>query len=145
MTFYNQLDHDHLDRTLIRGLLLGLRETSYATTSDEGRWSDLEAAAVKSLELEVLTKMRKLGFPAPDELHEIIRFNGDPIAEADIFYHPKLVVLIDGPDHEKDYVAVADEAKRKKLKARGYQIIVIHHSNVDGGIKELAERLNVSL
>jgi very-short-patch-repair endonuclease len=71
--------------------------------------------------------------------------NGEPIAEADLFYEPRIVVFIDGPDHDKDYVGAADEAKRRKLKARGYQVVVIHHAAVDDGVKELAERLNVSL
>lgn len=89
--------------------------------------------------------MRKLGLPAPDELHKIIKVNGDPIAEADLFYEPKIVVFIDGPKHDTDYVEVADVEKRKKLKARGYQIVVIRHDDVDAGVKELAGRLNVSL
>jgi very-short-patch-repair endonuclease len=71
--------------------------------------------------------------------------NGDPIAEADLFYEPKIVVFIDGPDHDKDYVGAADEAKRRKLKARGYQIVVIRHDSLDEGVRELADRLNVSL
>jgi hypothetical protein len=145
MTFYNQLDHDRLDRTLIRDLLLGLRTPSYEFAGGESRWEDLVDDAVRSLEPEVLTRIRRLGLPAPDELHKTIHVNGEPIAEADLFYEPKVVVFIDGPDHDKDYVGAADEAKRRKLKARGYQVVVIHHAAVDHGVKELAERLNVAL
>jgi len=145
MTFYNQLDHDRLDRTLIRDLLLGLRTPSYEFAGGESRWEDLVGEAVRSLEPEVLTRLRRLGLPAPDELHKTIHVNGEPIAEADLFYGPKVVVFIDGPDHDKDYVGVADEAKRRKLNARGYDVVVIHHAAVGDGVRSLAERLNVPL
>jgi MrfA Zn-binding domain len=145
MTFYNQLDHDRLDRSLVRDLLLGLRAPAYEFSGDESRWEDLVNDAVGSLEPEVLSRIRKLGLPAPSELHKTIHVNGDPIAEADLFYEPKTVVFIDGPAHDKNYVDAADETKRRKLKARGYQVVVIHHSAVDDGVKELAERLNIPL
>jgi hypothetical protein len=145
LTFYNQLDHDRLDRSLIKEMLLALRELEFEFSGDESRWDDIFAAADHSLEPDVLHRMHKLGLPAPDELHKVIKLNGDPIAEADLFYEPKIVVFIDGPKHDADYVGVADVEKRKKLKGRGYQIVVIRHDDVEAGVRELAERLNVSL
>jgi hypothetical protein len=72
-------------------LLLALREPGFEFSGNESRWDDVLAEAVHTLEPDVLSRMRKLGLPAPDELHKIIKLNGDPIAEADLFYEPKIV------------------------------------------------------
>ena len=72
-------------------------------------------------------------------MHRIITKDGDPIAEADLYYNPKICAFIDGPDHDKDYVKLDDEKKRSKLKKLGYKVIVIHHSTIDENIKSLNE------
>ncbi len=46
-------------------------------------------------------------------------------AIADFFYAPGILVFVDGSPHYKDYIAAADDGKRKRLKAKGYQIVAI--------------------
>lgn len=61
-------------------------------------------------------------------MHRIISKDGEPIAEADLYYEPKITVFIDGPDHDKEHVKLDDERKRSKLKKLGYKVVIIHHS-----------------
>ena len=70
-------------------------------------------------------------------MHKIISKDGEPIAEADLYYDPKTCVFIDGPDHDKDYVKEDDERKRSKLKKLGYKIIQIHYENINQGLEAL--------
>ena len=73
----------------------------------------------------------------PEEIHKIIYKDSEPIAEADLFFNPKICVFVDGPDHDKDYIRVDDEKKRTKLKKLGYKVISIHHLNLDEGFSIL--------
>ena len=56
-----------------------------------------------------------------------------PVAEADFFYKPNVVIFVDGDPHEKDYVKKADETKRDKLRALGYTVVSIKNiEDVEG-------------
>ena len=70
-------------------------------------------------------------------MHKVVSKDGEPIAEADLYYEPKICVFIDGPDHDKDYVKEDDERKRTKLKKLGYKINQIHHENINQGLEAL--------
>jgi len=50
-------------------------------------------------------------------------------------------LFVDGPAHDEDYVKRDDDEKRKKLKALGYRVYAIHHSNIDEGIARIREAL----
>jgi hypothetical protein len=46
-----------------------------------------------------------------------IIYDGDaPVASADFFYAPRTLVLVDGSPHYRDYIAAADQAKRKRSR-----------------------------
>ena len=60
------------------------------------------------------------------------------IAKPDFYYKKeKITLFVDGPAHDEDYVKKDDEEKRKKLKALGYRVYVIHHINLDDGVAKL--------
>lgn len=81
--------------------------------------------------------------PLPTDAQRAL-YDGDdvPVASADFYYGTKrLVVFVDGPPHDKDYVASADEEKRKKLKALGYRVLAIRHDHTDEDLHTLKSRL----
>jgi hypothetical protein len=93
--------------------------------------------AVSSLEKTVLRSIKEQAVKLPVEMHKVVSKDGEPIAEADLYYDPKICVFIDGPDHDKDYVKEDDERKRTKLKKLGYKIITIHYESIKDGIELL--------
>jgi hypothetical protein len=141
--FYNQRSHVEFDRTLLRDFLLRLASTDQLskTVDDNLLFEEYEEKlsrdAASSLELFVLRELKNRGLPMPSQLHKIISRDGDLIAEADFYYDPKIVVFIDGPDHDKEHVKASDEQKRSKLKRLGYKVITIHYSDVAAGIEEV--------
>ncbi|MEI6137957.1 MAG: DEAD/DEAH box helicase [Mariniphaga sp.] len=139
--FFNQRDHKLFDRQTVKDFLLGLAAVSSIQGSqDDNVMFDLYMQqAVSSLEKAVLRLLKEQGIKLPIEMHRIISKDGDPIAEADLYYDPKICAFIDGPDHDKDFVKLGDEKKRSKLKKLGYKVIVIHHSTIDENIKSLYE------
>ncbi|HII86056.1 TPA: hypothetical protein HA273_05755 [Candidatus Bathyarchaeota archaeon] len=45
------------------------------------------------------------------------------------------------PAHDLDYTKKDDEEKRRKVRALGYRVFAIHHSNIEQGIARLREAL----
>jgi very-short-patch-repair endonuclease len=87
----------------------------------------------------VLEQIRKRGLPLPtDTQHTIYDKEGIPVASADFFYETrKLVIFVDGPPHEKDYVASAAKEKRKKVKSLGYRVLAISHKKMEDDLHTL--------
>jgi len=79
----------------------------------------------------------------PDASQNVI-YDSDnsPLAIADFYYDPKIVVFVDGSPHHSDYVQVADNRKRRRLLALGYRVVVIKGENIMLGLQELSQRLN---
>jgi len=50
-------------------------------------------------------------------------------------------LFADGSPHYRDYVAAADATKRKRLKARGYRIVVVKAEDPEAGLHDLQTRL----
>lgn len=137
--FYNQRDHRLFDRALVKDFLLELAtlESLEGAVDQNVLFDEYMNRAASTLEKTVLRLLNDQGVRMPNELHKIISKDGEPIAEADLYYEPKIAVFIDGPDHDKDYVQEDDRVKRTKLKKLGYQVIVIHHSDIEGGTKSV--------
>ena len=137
--FFNQRDHKLFDRQTVKDFLLGLAAvTSIQGSQDDNVMFDIYMKqAVSNLEETVLRLLKEKGIKLPVEMHKNVSKDGEPIAEADLFYEPKICVFIDGPDHDKDYVIVDDERKRTKLKKLGYKIITIQYSSIIEGVELL--------
>ncbi len=145
-SFYNQRDHELLDRHLVLPLLGSLDDVSIepvqVTTGPS--LEELEAQCQSDFERQVLHAIHERGLPLPDAAQHTLYDGDEPIASADFYYEPKIVVFVDGSPHYRDYVAAADDTKRRRLKARGYRIVAIRADDVDGGLNELAGRLDLS-
>ena len=77
------------------------------------------------LECEVLATIRDWGLPLPDEAQKTAYEGDEPIAMADFFYEPRILVFVDSSPHYRDYVQAADEHKRRRLKDLGYRVVVV--------------------
>jgi len=99
----------------------------------------LESQCQSDFEREVLAAIRDQGLPLPDEAQKTVYEGDKPIATADFFYAPRILVFVDGSPHYRDYVAAADATKRKRLKAKGYRIVAI--KDVEAGLEELITKL----
>ncbi|GAB4543589.1 MAG: hypothetical protein Kow0063_36900 [Anaerolineae bacterium] len=142
-SFYNQRDHELLDRQLVLPLLRSLEDLSIdpiARPVGPGLEA-LEAGCGSDFERQVLRAIHERGLPLPDAAQHTLYDGDEPIAVADFFYAPKILVFVDGSPHYRDYVAAADETKRRRLKARGYRIVAIRADDVEGGLDDLAGRL----
>jgi hypothetical protein len=134
LSFYNQPEHEYLDRTLV-GSWLGNMETAtlsaVATAGSDrsdGNFDELLEACESSFERDVLHAIRDGGFELPDEAQHVIYDGDEPVAKPDFFYEragSSVTVFVDGPAHEKDYVKEDDERKRKRLKRMGYRVIPV--------------------
>jgi hypothetical protein len=144
LSFYNQRDHELLDRTTILPLLQAIEELEVEPIeqpTDGPSFEELEAGCQSDLERQVLAAIRDRGLPLPDEGQRPIYDGDEPIAIADFFYAPRVVVFVDGSPHYRDYVAAADQRKRIRLKALGHRIIVIRADDLEAGLNDLSARL----
>ncbi|HYN44437.1 MAG TPA: DEAD/DEAH box helicase [Candidatus Limnocylindrales bacterium] len=140
LNFYNQIEHEKMDRHLVIPFLRKLTNISIQplSISQSGKTLDeLMNKCQSNFERNVLFEIQKRNINLPDEAQKIISDKDIPIASADFFYKPDIVVFVDGSPHEKDYVQKADEEKRRKLKALGYRIISIKKMDDVEGLREI--------
>ena len=138
LSFYNQLDHEYLDRTIVESWLDSMEEVSLSerdlppSSFDREHMEDLLLNTESNFEADVLIAIRDNGFDLPDEAQKTIYDDGEPVASADFYYDRSgrsVVIFVDGPDHEKDYVSDDDEQKRARLRRMGYRIIAVTDGN----------------
>jgi very-short-patch-repair endonuclease len=141
LSFYNQRVHRLLDRTLVLPWLQGLEALTVEPLVSESRFEALAAACESDLERQVLRAIRDRGLPLPDEAQRTIHDDDVPLAIADFFYEPKIVVFVDGSPHHRDYVQAADQRKRTGLKRLGYRVVVVKAEEPEVGLDDLAARL----
>jgi very-short-patch-repair endonuclease len=141
LSFYNQRVHDLLDRTLVLPWLQDLKALTIEPVVSESRFDALTAKCESELERQVLRAIRDRELRLPDEAQQTI-YDGDvPLAIADFFYEPKVVVFVDGSPHHRDYVLEADDRKRRRLKALGYRVVVVTAEEPEKGLEDLASRV----
>ncbi len=153
LSFYNQRAHELLDRTLILPWLQALGNGDNADRTgrthpltvtpmvSEERFKALVMQCQSDLEREVLQTIRERGLPLPDVAQKTLYDGDEPLAIADFFYEPRIVVFVDGSPHHRDYVREADQRKRRRLKALGYRVVVVRAGESEAGLAELAARL----
>jgi superfamily II DNA/RNA helicase len=141
--FYNQRDHKFFDRNLVKAFLLQLTtlETLHSSIDDNVQYDAYLKMNLTTLEMEVLKRLKEQKVRIPSDIHKVISKDGEPIAEADFYYDPKVCVFIDGPDHDKEHVRIDDEKKRTKLKKLGYKVLIIRYSDISKGLEELIASL----
>ena len=143
LSFYNQRDHQYLDRHVVLKWLKDSRDLTIEKV-DQGdfRYQILVDQCESDLERSVIREIQERYLRLPDEAQKVIYDNeGIPIAQADFYYEPKIVVFVDGSPHHLDYVQAGDERKRRKLLSVGYRIVVIDYDNLEEGLKNLESRI----
>lgn len=134
LSFYNQSEHELLDRTLVEswlGSMLSMTLTQVAEARenrDDERFNELLEACESSFERDVLHAIREGEFELPDSAQHVIYDGNEPVAKPDFFYEREgrsVAVFVDGPYHQKDYVKKDEEGKRRRLKNMGYRVIPI--------------------
>ena len=144
LSFYNQRDHEQLDRTLVLPALQaleGLQVEPIQQPSAGPSFEELEAKCQSDFEREVLAAIWDRDLPLPDEAQKTIYDGDEPIATADFFYAPRILVFVDGSPHYRDYVQAADDRKRRRLKALGYRVVVVRAEEPEAGLDDLTGRL----
>jgi len=145
LSFYNQRDHEKMDRTLVLPWLQALEGLKVEGEISEDALAALEALCQSDLERQVLRAISERGLPLPDTAqHTLYDRDGAPLAVADFCYERgRIVLFVDGSPHYREYVQAADERKRKRLKALGYRVVVIRADDLDAGLDDLAARLAI--
>ena len=95
------------------------------------------SAAKSDLEKTVLKRIKQEKLKMPSETQKIITKDGDPIAEADLFYDQRICVFIDGVPHDQEHIKLDDNIKRSKLKSLGYRVVTIRYDDLENGLAEL--------
>lgn len=148
LSFYNQFEHPLLDRNLAIPFLKQLLEGDVALdlTGSAETWERLKESAASNAERQVLEQLQKRNCPPPTRQHDIIKSTeGIPVAEADLTYPGKILVLVDGDPHKWEHIKNHDAGQRQKLKALGYEVVVIDMEDPEPGYQNLMERLGVSV
>jgi hypothetical protein len=145
-SFYNQRDHELLDRNLVLPFLRSLEDLTIELVQREPSGpslAELEVQCQSELERQVLWAIQDRGLRLPDDAQSTLYDGDEPIAIADFFYAPRIVVFVDGSPHHQDYVQAADDWKRFRLKALGYRIVVVRAAELETGLDDLEARLGV--
>ena len=145
LNFYNQREHELLDRSLVLPFLRSLEQSELRPSSGprlNDRLSELLKTCGSGFEKEILLRLVKDNLPLPDSGQFVIYEGDRKVAKPDFYYKQKnIAVFVDGPPHDKDYVRKDDEQKRKELKALGYRIFSISHTNIDDDFLKLKSGL----
>lgn len=144
LSFYNQRDHALMDRNTVLRWLGAVEEVDVLPESETGdRLEALRSACQSELELAVLQRIADRNLRFPDAAQQVINDReGRPVAIADFFYHPRLIVFVDGSPHYLDYIQASDDRKRQELRRLGYRVMVIHGPTMEEDIQVLREQLD---
>ncbi len=130
LSYNNQLDHLRLNRYAVRDFLLLLTQSLVQTTSafpsyDE-QYEHLRKRTDPESELErrFLDHLYQTRQRLPDDVR---RYIPEIPCEADFFYEPNVCVFCDGAVHDSPEQQAKDREIRRKLKERGYRVIVIRY------------------
>lgn len=133
LSYYNQRDHDKIDRRLIRDTLELLLNCDIEARGKQREAYDVHYARIWSLtdpnsELERrfiddLYK-RKLRLPDKAQVHV-----PDIYCRPDFFYDPNVYVFVDGSVHDDPKVAGQDQLKRRAMMNDGLRVIVYSYKD----------------
>lgn len=131
LSYYNQRDHQHVDRQLLPELLRPwLTATLKASPKPKSRLQhlgELRALTQSGLERKWLDQLNALGLRLPTHAQYRIETHG---VQADFFYEDhSLVIFVDGPAHDDPSARTHDEAKREALENAGYFVVEFRHDD----------------
>ncbi len=127
LSYYNQLDHEKIDRRdeNLLNLLCRLTRSSQKDSKNKARQGDsleeLLNASSSSLERQWLKFLSTNGYQLPDKAQLYLK---DYETRPDFAYTKmQTLIYIDGPHHEQTIQKSIDEAITQRLTARGYTVI----------------------
>ena len=132
MSYYNQRDHQRLDRFLIRDALskLKLADIELQTSSDFKDYEDQYQHMLRNLdpnsstEREFIKYLYQNGLRLPDDAQRNIP---DIYCKPDFYYEPRIWIFCDGSPHDDADVRTRDEAQRQLIIARGDEVWSWHY------------------
>jgi hypothetical protein len=145
-TFYNQWNHEDLDRSLVLPTFEASRGNVTIIprdTSDD--WDAVINKFDSHTERQMVERLKAERLPAPITAHKGLPTD-QPFINADLYWHGNglnVVVLLNGSIHDDPTVAVQDKIKRRQLKDLGYTVVVIRYDALDDGIATLRSRLGL--
>ena len=148
--YYNQFDHDILDRKLVLPLLRSLLTAEVSTIPDRSpsakeQFEELLSTCESSFEKEVLRAIYEAGLPLPDSGQRVIVEGDELIARPDFTYQRNghsIVIFVDGPDHDRESLRRDDANKRDRLDLMGYTVFSINHRDtLEERVMRLSELL----
>ncbi|OHD58165.1 MAG: hypothetical protein A2096_11775 [Spirochaetes bacterium GWF1_41_5] len=125
MSYFNQQDHQYLDRHLIKDYLLMLSRSkidiSPVKKSRDDHYNELKRACMSELEVKWLDYIYGKGLRLPDHAQAVIQACK---AKPDFIYaNLNTVIYIDGHHHEYPDRQKRDREQENLLEDRGYLII----------------------
>ena len=130
LSYFNQRDHDLLDRKLLPGLLAswmdGRLDTSPSPRPREEQLERLLRLCESELERRWLRLVDELGLRLPTDAQALIEACA---ARPDFLYREDHVaVFIDGPPHDSSAQAARDREQDIALANEGYTVLRFHHA-----------------
>ena len=137
MSYYNQREHALLDRhkaiPWLKAALDGSLSKSADDSSDEEeRLEELLDDCESELEQDILKRVHEEGFTLPSSVQKTIYDDGEPVAQADLFYDRSVravAIFVDGPDHDKEHIKQDDRRKRRRLREMNFRVISVRDPN----------------
>jgi len=137
LSYTNQLEAHLLDRFQVRDFLRELCAARVSllsgrrTREEQYKWLTERLDPRSSLEKEFLDLLYQKGYRLPDEAQFGIK---EPRCVVDFFYEPNVCIFCDGPPHDQLAQQKRDDILRKKLRFKGYRVIIIRY---DRDLEEL--------
>ncbi|KAF3462129.1 DEAD/DEAH box helicase [Ralstonia pseudosolanacearum] len=146
LSYYNQRDHQVIDRHLIKDALakLAVCELEIQTNKDYASYEDHYASLLKQLDPSSPTERKFIeylhanGLRLPDAAQK--RVDGLYV-QPDFYYHPRIWVFCDGTPHDDPTVQADDAAKRQAILGRGDEVWVYYYK--DNLAAKVAERPDI--
>lgn len=130
LSYTNQLDHQRLNRHLIKEALdrlsrsVTLAKSMGRTYEEHYRWLRSLTDSRSELERRFIDHLFQTKRRLPDDAQREL---ADYPAIPDFFYEPNVCVYCDGAVHDQREQRQKDETARRELKELGYRVVVIRY------------------
>lgn len=134
LSYYNQKDHDILDRRQIKDVLEQLMDFNYSPTQGSNNYDDQYKYLLDSFDRNSATEkpfidyLYKNRLSLPDKAQVNIK---EFYINADFVYNTQdgiVLIFCDGSVHDDERVKQEDGHKRQLLRDAGYDVVVWHYS-----------------
>lgn len=130
LSFSNQLEAIHLDRRVVRDVLLQLAQSrtelqfNHRTRQQQLEWLLSLTDERSELERRFLQWLYEQGYRLPDDAQKAIE---EPRCTVDFFYRPNVCVFCDGSVHNDPRQREQDRTTRQALMETGYRVVAIRY------------------